>query len=96
MHSPSEPLGLVLESSANCEAVTQWILNRPVRGGDEAFKDCPIEVTDGDANSFEPILGLTAHAPNVYLPSEKPVIPWIRAVVQSRLHLTSIPQEKGR
>jgi hypothetical protein len=29
LHSPSEPLGLVLESSAHCEAVAHWILNRP-------------------------------------------------------------------
>jgi hypothetical protein len=29
LHSPSEPLGLVLESSAHCEAVAPWILNRP-------------------------------------------------------------------
>jgi hypothetical protein len=58
LHSPSVPIGLVLEPSANGEAVTQWILNRLVRGGNKAFKDRPIEVTGGDADPCEPVLSL--------------------------------------
>jgi len=58
-------IGLVLKPPANGEAVTQWILNRFVRGGDEAFNDRPIEVTGGDAHPCEPVLSLIVQRPNV-------------------------------
>jgi hypothetical protein len=48
-----------MESSAYSEAITQRILNRPARAGEEAFEDCSIEVTGGDSDSFEPVLNLS-------------------------------------
>jgi hypothetical protein len=42
LRSPIAPAGLILKSPPHGEAVSQGILNRPARGGDEAFKDRPI------------------------------------------------------
>ena len=59
------PTGLILKSSSHGEAIPQWILNRPARGSEKAFKDRPIEVTRGDADPCEPVLGLSVQRPNV-------------------------------
>lgn len=65
LRSPSAQAGLILKSSPHGEAVSQWILNRPARGSEEAFKDRPIEVTGCDADPCEPVLGLSVERPNV-------------------------------
>jgi hypothetical protein len=59
------PAGLILKSSPHGEAVSQWILNRPARGSEEAFKDGPIEMTVVDADPCEPVLDLSVQGPNV-------------------------------